>query len=142
VFKEKVQTMLDAGEDMPHGLLKWRSIEGGMKEAKESGKPLLYDLTAAWCGPCKRLVAEVFGNPDCAAMINKEFIPVQVVDRSRENGFNPAEVANLMEAYQLQYFPTLVVTMPGGNPEKISGFGNSSITMAFLVSSLGKVKGL
>src|SRR5436309_1396623 len=89
-----------------------RAYQDGL--AKERGRPLLYDLTAAWCGPCKRLVAEVFGNPDCAAMINKEFIPVQVVDRSREDGFNPTEVADLMETYQLKYFPTLVVTMPGG----------------------------
>jgi len=77
--------------------------------ASGSAKPVLYDFTAAWCGPCRQLEADVFSDPELAAQINARFTPVKVVDRQREDGANPPAVAALQQRFDVRAFPTVVI---------------------------------
>ncbi len=93
--------------------IKWRSITAGDAEAKKSGKPALYFFTAGWCEPCRQLQGQVFAVPETAAQVEKDFVPIEVVDRMRETGQNSPEMLALAERYRLRGFPTLVVSRPG-----------------------------
>jgi len=48
-----------------------------LKQAKQEGKPVLVDVMASWCEPCKRLQREVWSRPDVGEL-SKSFVPVQV----------------------------------------------------------------
>jgi thiol:disulfide interchange protein len=93
--------------------IRWRSIGSGDAEAKRSGKPALYFFTAAWCGPCRLLEGQVFSVPEIAALIERDFVPIEVADRERETGRNSPEMVALADRYGLRGFPTLVVSRPG-----------------------------
>jgi thiol:disulfide interchange protein len=104
----------DAGGDRGKGgnLVKWRTIAAGEAESRASKKPVFYFLTADWCGPCHMMKAQIFADPEMAGLINKQFIPVQVVDRRREDGQNAPEVDAVFRRFRPNGLPTLVVARP------------------------------
>jgi len=53
------------------------SYEDGLKQAKQDGKPLMVDVFATWCGPCKKLDEEVFSRADIGEQ-GKQFVAVKV----------------------------------------------------------------
>ena len=104
-------------------LVQWVPLDRAEELARESGRPILYDFTAAWCGPCHQLKAEVFRNERLAAMINDRFVPVRVVDRMREDGRNEPPVEALQQRFGVQGFPTIVVADGEGNArERLEGY--------------------
>lgn len=104
-------------------LVQWVAIEDAERLSREHGRPILYDFTAEWCGPCHQLKAEVFRNERLAQMINERFIPVRVTDRMREDGRNTAIVDKLQQRYSVQGFPTIVIAdADGGSRERMEGY--------------------
>jgi thioredoxin-related protein len=59
----------------PH-LVKWTSLEEAQAAAKKDGKPLIIDMWTPWCGWCKRLDANTFGDKQTAEYINSHYHPV------------------------------------------------------------------
>lgn len=107
------------------------------EQSPSDGRPVLYDFTAAWCRPCRRLDRDVFRNPEVAAAINQRFTPVKVVDRLREDGQNPPEVQTLKERYQVQAFPTLVIADANGALlNRLEGYPGALATRKFLLDSV------
>lgn len=105
-------------------LVKWRpSVAAGEKESAKGGKPVFYFVTAEWCGPCHQMTDEVFSDPKIAARINALYVPVQVVDRSREEGRNTDEVTTLLRRFRVNGFPTVVIMRPGQKDGvRVAGF--------------------
>jgi len=114
-------------------LVRWRPVADAVAEARQTKKPLLFDFTADWCPPCRAMQREMFADSDAAAQIEKQFVPVRVLDREREEGRNAPDVAALKERYHISAFPTLVVVSPDGErPEVLAGYRGKTLTLVTL----------
>ncbi len=104
--------------------LRWRTLAQGVAESRGTGRPILYDFTAAWCPPCRMLNRDIFADPRAARQIETLFVPVRVMDRAREDGHNPAWVDSLQHAFGITGFPELVVVpADGSEPTILDGYG-------------------
>lgn len=65
----------------------WRTLEKGKLDALESNKPILIDFYAGVgveCVRCNICEKTIYSDPDLAARINKDFIPVRI-----DKSYNP-----------------------------------------------------
>lgn len=83
--------------------VRFRSLAEGTEEARKTGKPALYFFTADCCGPRHDRKKNVFG------------VPIEVVDRRREDGANSADVEALRVRMGVTGFPTLAIQRVDGN---------------------------
>jgi thiol:disulfide interchange protein len=104
-------------------LVRWTPITFASAAALRSHRPILYEFSAEWCGPCHLLEREVFMDSALAAKINDRYVAVKVVDRQREDGRNEPAVQQLMDRYRVNAFPTVVIAASDGQPrEKVLGY--------------------
>jgi len=122
-------------------LVKWTALEGASAAATSTGKPILYDFAAAWCGPCHELDREGWGDRSLANLANDAFVPTRVIDREREDGMNPPLVAELQRKFAVQAFPTLVVaTTDGREIGRSEGWGGREGLRSFLEDAKAKAR--
>ncbi len=106
-----------------------RSYEDGMKQAKADGKPLMVDVFATWCGPCKKLDADVFSRPDVGEL-SKQFVAVKVDGDQRPD---------LVTALKVSGYPTtLFLTADGKELGRVRGAVNYQEMLGTMREALGK----
>ncbi|KAA3604856.1 MAG: PDZ domain-containing protein [Planctomycetota bacterium] len=114
-------------EDVTHGYSHeavWHdSLEAAMASAKKSGKPVLVDFYADWCGPCKRLGREVLHNAKFNEVVG-QFEAVQIdVD----------EHTKLAEKFGVRGIPDVrILSADGKELESFVGYGGVETTVASL----------
>lgn len=114
-------------------LVHWTGIDQAAAVSTRSHRPILYEFSAEWCGPCHLLEREVFMDPDLAAKINNRYIAVKVVDRQREDGSNAGNVQRLIDRYSVNAFPTIVVAAQDGSVrDRTVGYPGRDQFAAFL----------
>jgi len=123
-------------------LVRWRPVADAVAEARQAKRPLLFDFTAAWCPPCRAMQREVFADRASADQIEKLFVPVQVLDREREEGRNAPEVTALQERFHVTSFPTLVVvSADGAKPVVLAGYRGKTLTLQSLTQAWMQTSG-
>jgi len=114
-------------------LVNWTPISMASAAAARSHRPILYEFSADWCGPCHILEREVFMDTALAEKINERYIAVRVVDRQREEGSNIPEVQQLMDRYGIRAFPTIVIAGSDGQVrDKVLGYTGRDKFAAFI----------
>ena len=93
---------------------------------RNNPKLLLYYFSADWCEGCHKLEATAFKNKQFVDLVNREFIPINVIDRHKETGQNTFAVKALEGKYNVIVFPTMVVALPSGERAYTSVGANSS----------------
>ena len=89
-----------------------------VKDAKEQNKLIFVDCYTTWCGPCKRLAAEVFPREDLGTYVNERFVSVKY-DVERGNGLEFAKQYRDL----IHGFPTLLLIDTEGKVlNRIVGF--------------------
>ena len=127
--------------DPPAELSSWTSMGSAMDESRRTGKPILLDFSADWCGPCRDMKRSVFDDWKLGEAVRRAVIPVAVVDRVREEGRNTPEVESLQSRYGVRAFPTLVVFHPGtGRTQSTRGYGGADYTVQWIESAARSVR--
>jgi thiol:disulfide interchange protein len=120
-----------AAEQLGPDLIHWLAPEEAAA-LQGNSKPLLYEFTAAWCPPCRRMDKQVFHSKVEADFINATYVPVRVMDRQREDGRNSNEAAALHRKFKVEAFPTLVISAGALEPKILVGFPGDSETTDFI----------
>lgn len=55
----------------------WIKFEEAVEKAKKDPKPIMIDIYTKWCGPCKLMSKNTFGNKQVADYLNKNFYCVK-----------------------------------------------------------------
>ncbi|MBK8502281.1 MAG: thioredoxin family protein [Saprospiraceae bacterium] len=120
-------------------------FHGTLSEAKQiagqQGKLIFVDAFTTWCGPCKRMSANVFSQQDVGDFYNQSFINLKL---DMEKG----EGKEFQRQYQVNAFPTLLFLDPEGKVvQKVVGgmdvanflqLGKSAASKSSVSSSLDK----
>ncbi|GJM33113.1 MAG: hypothetical protein DHS20C18_21140 [Saprospiraceae bacterium] len=77
------------------------SWEEALAKAKMEEKIIFVDAYASWCGPCKRMAANVFPLPEVGEFFNKNFISLKLDMEKDKEGIK------FRQKYPVSAFPTL-----------------------------------
>jgi uncharacterized protein YyaL (SSP411 family) len=87
-------------------LVNWREWnEESFETARRENKPVLLDISATWCYWCHRIDQDTYSEPEVAAIVNSEFVPIRV-DNDRRPDIN--------RRYNMGGWPTTAFLTPDG----------------------------
>lgn len=92
--------------------LQWLDIEQAQALAKRQKKPVLVDVYAEWCGPCKRMEKDVFPDDSVQLILKSRYLLAKI------NGDDPVLGDTLRKQFRIKAYPTYIVLTPTGRERK------------------------
>jgi len=83
------------------------SWEEALEIAQQEDKPIFVDAYASWCGPCKRMAANVFPQAKVGEVFNANFINMKL-------DMEKPEAAKFRVNHPVRAYPTLFFLSPNG----------------------------
>jgi thiol-disulfide isomerase/thioredoxin len=91
----------------------WMPYEAGAALASQTGKPMLIDFTATWCGWCEKMEQDIFPNKEMISL-SQQFVCIRVDGDERPD---------LTSRYGVDGYPTtLMLDASGGELGRIVGY--------------------
>ena len=66
-------------------LVNWVTFDEAYKLCKKNPRPIMVDVYTTWCGPCKMMRTQTFGNAQIAEYINANFYAVKFDAESKDS---------------------------------------------------------
>ncbi len=97
------------------GGIQWQStFESALELARKQEKPLMVDFETDWCGFCKKLDRETYGNEKVIRFVRQFFVSVKVDGDKR---------TDLRQKFAIEGYPTIVFLSPHATEiKRIVGF--------------------
>jgi thiol-disulfide isomerase/thioredoxin len=92
------------------------NLDRGLALAKESGRKVIVDFWATWCGPCRSLDEWIWSDAEVAARLSAGYVGVKL-DADLEN--------ELVKRFHVEGYPTMIVLDPSGKEIKRFGYLSS-----------------
>lgn len=95
----------------------WRDWDDGMREAHQSGKPVLVDVYTQWCGWCKRMDRDVYSRADVRDYLEEKFVTIKLDAEARDpapyqgRSFTSRSLAG---HFRVTGYPTTLFLRPDG----------------------------
>ena len=104
----------------------WRTnLADALAESKKTGKPVLADFSASWCGPCQEMKHSAWPDAKVEEAVKRDYIPVMLdVDRPEVEG--PAQ------KYKVEYIPAVFILDGEGNVVKRGDYMSAGELLKFL----------
>ena len=83
------------------------TLQEAFRKAKEDNKLVFLDCYTSWCGPCKKMLKEVFSRADVGEYMNAKFVCYK---QDMEKG----QGKDLAKAYGVSVYPTFLILTPEG----------------------------
>lgn len=109
-----------------HATLNWQSFNNGFADAKKNGKKILVDVYTDWCGWCKRLDRDVYGNASVAAYLRDHYVLVKLNPETNTTVMykDTSYAAGVFaRAFGISGYPTILFFEPSGEPiDRLGGY--------------------
>jgi len=114
--------------------VKWLNLTELTTAYNKQPKPIIIDVYTSWCGWCKVMDKETYGNDKVADYINENYYAVKfnaetkdaVILGTKTYGYNPAYKANDLAVYllggRMGYPTTVLLSSIDAQPAPLSGY--------------------
>ena len=115
-------TLMSAGDKPAE--LKWRKFDEGFAEAKKMNKKIMLDVYTDWCGWCKRLDKDVYGNDKVMAYLNEQYVSIKLNAESKsmvtykDTAYSETQLAR---AFGVTGYPAIIFFESNSDPINMLG---------------------